>query len=101
MHLIQLLLPLYDNRGRPFPHAKLTDVQTALTRQFGGVTVYSRAPAQGLSKDGGDLVRDDIVVFEVMSRELSKPWWATYRAHLEKAFAQDKVIVRASLIELL
>ena len=101
MHLVQLLLPLFDNAGRRFPRAKLADVQAELTRRFGGVTVYSRAPAEGSSKDRGNVVRDDIIVFEVMTRKLSKPWWATYRAHLEEAFAQDKIIVRASLIELL
>jgi hypothetical protein len=62
MHLIHLLLPLNDKAGRRFPRAKLADVQAELTRHFGGVTVYSRALAEGLSRDSGDVVRDDTIV---------------------------------------
>ena len=99
MYLIQLLLPLYDNSGRRFPRAKLANVRLMLTRHFGGVTIYSRAPAEGLSKEGDEVVRDDVIIFEVMTPELSSKWWGAYRARLEKTFKQDTIVVRASTIE--
>lgn len=47
MHLIQLLLPLYDNQGNRFDHAVFDEVQAELTERFGGVTAYLRSPARG------------------------------------------------------
>ena len=101
MYLIQLLLPIYDNAGRRFARSKLNAVKTLLTRAFGGLTVYKRSPAEGLSAEGNGVVRDDIVIFEVMTGELKKRWWTNYRQRLEKEFKQDTIIVRASKIRLL
>ena len=95
MHLVQLLLPLYDNEGRAFPREQLRGVRDELTRRFGGVTTYDRTPAAGIVEAGQHIVRDDIVVLEVMVQELSASWWNAYRARLEQAFAQDRIIVRA------
>ena len=69
MHLIQILLPLRDNAGQPFPRAHYAEVRAELTERFGGLTAYSRAPAEGVWDEGGDgpPVRDDIVVHEVRS----------------------------------
>ena len=76
-------------------------MKSVLTRQFGGVTIYSRAPAEGLSKEGDEVTRDDIVIFEVMTPELSSEWWSAYRVRLERTFRQDTIVVRASTVELL
>jgi hypothetical protein len=101
MYLVQLLLPLYDNSGRPFAPAKLNRVKTLLTRSFGGITMFRRSPAEGLSEEGSGVVRDDIVIFEVMTAQLDRQWWKNYRGRLEKQFSQDRIIVRASPIDLL
>ena len=45
MHLIQLLLPLYDNDGMQQPDDLFRRVRTELTERFGGLTAYTRAPA--------------------------------------------------------
>src|SRR5690606_24272515 len=67
MHLIEVLLPVYDNKGIPFPRGMFDEVRRELTDQFGGVTAFVRAPAEGLWKEeDGAVVRDDIVLFEVM-----------------------------------
>ena len=50
MHLVQLLLPLYDNEGRGFGETPFAAVREELTRRFGGVTAYMRSPATGLWK---------------------------------------------------
>lgn len=62
MHLVQLLLPLYDNTGQPFEQASYALIRRRLTGRFGGLTTYVRAPAAGLWKDGDQTVRDDVVV---------------------------------------
>jgi hypothetical protein len=101
MYLVQLLLPLFDNAGRPFPASKLNRVKTSLTRSFGGITMFRRSPAEGLSSESTGMVYDDIVLFEVMTPALDRRWWQKYRARLEKQFSQDRIIVRASMIDVL
>lgn len=101
MHLVQLLLPIYDNAGKRFPRTKLDRVKTLLTQKFGGVTMFKRSPAEGVSKASSGVVRDDIVIVEVMTAKLDRPWWKKYRIRLQKEFSQDRIIVRASSISVL
>jgi hypothetical protein len=77
-------------------------VATELTERFGGCTAYTRAPAEGLwrAKRVGT-VRDDIVVYEVMTADMDPAWWAAYRGALETRFRQQQVVIRAQPIELL
>jgi hypothetical protein len=96
-YLVQILLPLYDNAGRAFEGREYVQLRTELADRFGGVTAYTRAPARGVWKDDatGETQRDDIVIFEVMTDELNRAWWARFRTHLEERFRQDSIIVRA------
>ena len=96
MHLVQLFLPTRDASGRPFDRALFASVRAELTEAFGGVTAYQRAPAVGLwEDDGGDVQRDDVVLFETMAEQLDHSWWHRYRETLARRFAQDEVLVRA------
>ena len=95
MQLIQILLPLYDNTGEALPAELFTAVRQELADRFGGLTTYSRAPAQGLWKDEGETHHDDIVVFEVMAAELDAAWWRNYRRNLESKFRQREIVIRA------
>ena len=101
MYLVQVLLPLYDNEGVAFPAATVSQVRRELTDRFGGLTAFTRAPAEGLWKDGDKTVKDAIVVLEVMSAALDHAWWANYRRTLESTFRQDTVVIRAQPIEVL
>lgn len=104
MHLVQILLPLYDPAGQAFPQPMFRSVREELLRGFGGLTAYTRAPAKGLWKEDDDapVARDDIVVYEVMADEpLDRAWWSEYRKELERRFAQDALVIRAQQIELL
>jgi hypothetical protein len=101
MHLIQILLPLYDNDGKPFGDEPFTKVRSELTDRFGGLTAFTRAPAQGLWKTEGKTTRDDIVVFEVMAKTVDASWWTHYRATLEAMFRQDTIIIRAQSVRIL
>jgi hypothetical protein len=101
MHLVEILLPLNDNRGRPFAAENFAAVRDHLTTKFGGLTAFTRSPAQGITTDDGTTVHDDIVVFEVMTENLDGPWWGKYRRQLEQQFSQDEIIVRATVVTLL
>jgi hypothetical protein len=96
MHVIQFLLPLRDNARRPFPREAYTRVHRELTERFGGVTAFLQSPAAGAWKeDGGGTAHDELVLYEVMAKELDRAWWAGYRRELEQRFEQQAVMVRA------
>jgi hypothetical protein len=96
MNLIQILLPVNDNEGHHFEPDDFVQLRAELADRFGGVTTYMRAPARGLWKDDtGETTRDDIVIFEVMTDDLDRVWWADFRKDLERRFRQDTVIIRA------
>jgi hypothetical protein len=101
MHLIEILLPLKDNSGRPFDPEKYAAIRRHLTERFGGMTAFTRSPAQGTTTDSGKTVHDDIVVFEVMTETLDMSWWRDYRRELEREFRQDAIVARASAVTLL
>jgi hypothetical protein len=77
--IVQILLPVFDNDGREFDASHYTHIRSELADRFGGITAYSRAPAEGLWGNSGELKRDDILVFEVMVEKLDRAWWSSYR----------------------
>ena len=102
MYLIQILLPLYDNDGKPFPQYEYEHVRDELTEIFGGITTYVRSPAKGLWKESSTLtVYDDIVNYEVMTESLDREWWLTYREELAVRFCQEVLIMRVSEMQLI
>jgi hypothetical protein len=101
-HLVQILLPLYDNDGTEFGPAVFEEIRAALTGRFGGVTAHTRAPARGLWKaDDGAIARDDIVILEVMAEQVDRAWWHAYRQRLESRFRQDHIVIRAMAVDVL
>ena len=100
MYLIELFLPLYDNRGEALPRSHFNAVRTELTERFGGLTAFTRAPAVGLWKDDEDQTRrDEIVIYEVMTERVDRAWWRDYRERLENRFQQEQIVIRATDIE--
>lgn len=101
-HLIQLLLPLNDNDGKPFAKAQFDAVRAELIERFGGVTAYVRSPAVGAWDTGdGSVSRDDVILFEVMVDGLDRAWWATFREKMEREFQQEAILLRATRVEVL
>lgn len=95
-HIVQILLPLRDNAGESFPPALYEEIRRELTDRFGGMTAYVRAPAEGTFEAGsGQVLRDEIVIVEVMCDDLDEDFWRGYRVHLEELFAQEALVVRA------
>ena len=97
MRLIQILLPLYDKTGRRIPRARFQETAEEFARLYGGVTAYTRAPAEGLWRPRRQrrFERDEIVVFEVMSPKFDIRSWRTKRRELERLFDQDAIVIRA------
>lgn len=94
MHLFQILLPRADNAGQPFARRDFDRVKDELAARYGGVTVYLRAPAEGLWRQGGESDKDEIIIFEVMTDELDLDDWRRRRDELERCFRQDTVVIR-------
>jgi len=100
MYVIQIFLPLKRNDGGDQPRALFGEVRRELVERFGGLTAFSRAPAEGLWEDGdGAVERDSIVIFEVMAEALDRAWWDAFRERLEECFAQEEILLRASAVE--
>jgi hypothetical protein len=93
MQLIQILLPL--NTEDETSRERIDQVREDLTRRFGGLTLYRNSPAEGLWKEGNTVEEDAIIVAEVMTDELDRDWWSSYRTELERRFKQDKIIICA------
>ncbi|KAB2940167.1 MAG: hypothetical protein K8F92_12495 [Hyphomicrobium sp.] len=101
MHLIEILLPLRDANGEPFPAAYYDELADRLTNAFGGVTSFLRAPAEGRWHGGGATQTEDIAVMEVMARSFDREWWMALKDELKAKFRQDELIVRCQMVELL
>lgn len=102
MHLIQILLPLYDKEQNLFPAAYFTVIRQELTDKFGGITTYSRAPATGLWKENREkTVKDDIIIYEVMAEAVERDWWQEYKEKLKHKLQQDEIMIRAWETEIL
>lgn len=100
-HIIEIFLPLRDNDGLSFPDATYELEKKLLLEKFGGVTVYMRAPAQGLWAKDGDITVDTIVIFEIMTDDIDTEWWQTHRLKLQDTFAQEQILIRATSATLL
>jgi hypothetical protein len=99
MHLIEILLPVADNRGQAFDHKKFDDLREVLTRNFGGLTTFARAPAQGYWRpDSQNTHVEDVVVFEVMADDVDEAWWFEFRTELERTFEQAEIVIRSHAI---
>lgn len=96
--LIQLLLPRNLDKSAT-ASSQFAQVRHELTEKFGGVTVFSRAAADGLwESEEGKVERDEMVLFEVMSASLKPRWWRSYRQQLEQRFSQKEIMVRVQKV---
>jgi hypothetical protein len=99
MHLVQIILPLYADGGEKLPRDHFDTVKRELVAQFGGITAYSRSPAEGLWDAGDGVTRDEVLLYEVMVDALDRTWWANYRRTLESRFVQQDIVIRAQAAE--
>jgi hypothetical protein len=98
--LVQIILPLYRNDGRRFEPELLKRVRGELRERFGGLTAYTRTPAEGTWQDDqGRTRREDVVIVEVMTDTLDRQWWSDYATELARRFQQEELVVRAMQFE--
>lgn len=102
MYTIQILLPLFDEKGDAFPKEYYVALRNEFTEKYGGITAYTRSPASGYWKENGEkTVKDDIIIYEIMAEILDENWWRSCRKRLEGLFRQDEIIIRTWNIALL
>ena len=100
MFVVEIFLPLKRKDGADQPRGLFGEVRRELVERFGGLTAFTRAPAEGLWEDpGGRVDRDQIVIFEVMADGLDRDWWTDFRRRLEAMFEQEAIVIRASAVE--
>ncbi len=99
--MIQLLLPLYDEMGRPFPKRFFTAIDKTLIKEFGDVTAYVRSPAVGSWKEEGVVVKDNMIVYEVMVSKIDRSFWDKYKKQLQDQFKQKELVILQTEIGLL
>ena len=92
MYLIQILLPI-PSAGDPDAFSKTRE---ELAEKFGGVTAYSRSPAQGIwISPQGEKERDSMLMVEVFTETFERSWWLTYQTQLARRFSQEEIHIRA------
>lgn len=96
MHLFEVFLPVTD---RTTIAGEVERLSRLLTDKFGGVTAFKRSAAEGLWKDEGAVVRDEIVIVEVMADAIDRAWWYALRKDLEARLHQDEIVIRTHAIE--
>jgi inorganic pyrophosphatase len=93
--LIQLFLPTIAKNGKPFPRSYYDTVREQLTDKFNGVSMYFNSKVSGVWKDeDAKLVKDELMVFEVMSDAITLDFWKSYQRSLQKQFKQESILIR-------
>jgi len=100
VQLFQIFLPLYDNDKKPFSRSLYDDLRTRLKDQFGGVTFYRNAPAEGLWENAaGTTNYDELMIVEIMVDQANKEWWQQFKQRLEQLFEQEEILIRVIKFE--
>ena len=99
VYVIEIFLPLLDNEGHAFARKEFDRIRRELTDRFGGVTAFMRAPAEGVWKSDTAETRDQMVIFEVMTKTRKRKWWRRFRRELERRFRQEELLVRATKVK--
>jgi inorganic pyrophosphatase len=93
-NVVQLFIPLSDEKGKPFPQDHYNKLSTELKAEFGGLTIYNRSPATGLwEEDGEKTVEDQMLIYEVLTSSIDETYWSRLKMQLEKQFAQKELLI--------
>jgi hypothetical protein len=99
-HVVEIFLPLKDKAGRPQPREAFEQTRDELVGRFGGLTAFTRAPAEGLwEPQPGEREKDEVVIFEILADRIDRDRWAEYRRRLEERFGQDEILIRTHAVE--
>jgi hypothetical protein len=78
MHLIEFLLPVAG------PNDFYENLARTLTDRFGGLTSFTRAPAEGRWQNAGSVEHDDLIVIEVMAPRSTRTGGRSYGPNWSK-----------------
>jgi hypothetical protein len=88
-----------DNDGHCFPPHIWENLKNTLVDKFGGVTAYTRSPAEGIwSPSPTERSRDQIFTVEVIVRDFDTEWWQILRRDMQNILRQDQLLFRVSPI---
>jgi inorganic pyrophosphatase len=99
--LIQLFLPCYNKDGKPFSQTLYHSVSKHLTEKFKGLTAYVQSPTEGYWKTGHQVIKDQLMVYEVMATTIDVAYWQQYKKELQNKFKQQEIVVRSLAISLI
>ncbi|MBA7660658.1 hypothetical protein ES703_68662 [subsurface metagenome] len=92
--LYQLYLPLTYNDGSPIEEGKFNMTRQELVTRFGGLTTTPPGfPLQGWWQSAGAVVRDDIVVWTVVTQGDENGFFQTFKQLLRERFAQEEIYI--------
>ncbi|MDI3562512.1 hypothetical protein [Bradyrhizobium sp. Arg816] len=97
-YLIQILLPKEKGDGKPVSQRWFEELLEELSGKFGGATSFVRAPGQGLWRSGGETLRDNVAVTEVMAAKLAPEYWRVLHERFERELSQEEIVIRAQEI---
>jgi hypothetical protein len=81
LHLVQILIPTFDNAGQQFGQSKFEGVRLELIERFGGLTAFvqSLRSVCGRTRKVARQRHDNMILIEVMSKTLDRAWWSANR----------------------
>ena len=92
--LYQLYLPLTYNDGRSIEEEKFNLTRQELIDRFGGLTTTPPGfPLEGWWHSAGMVVRDDIVMWTVVTQSDENEFFVAYKELLKQRFVQDMIYV--------
>jgi hypothetical protein len=92
--LYQLYLPLTYNDGRLIEEVKFDITRKEIVARFGGLTNTPPGfPLQGWWQSAGAVLRDDILVWTVLTQGDENGYFHNYKEVLKDRFAQDEIFI--------
>jgi hypothetical protein len=89
----EVLVPLADNRGRPFPWSKIERIGNSLMARFEGCRCQPFAPHLGQWKHRGVIYREGLLLFTVDAprNDESIDWIISFKQRLKRQFNQLEI----------
>jgi hypothetical protein len=94
----ELLIPLFDNEGRPFGPEKVLSVHDQLLARFGGCRMEPLSPHLGSWAEEEQTYHDQLLMFTVDAprEDASLDWFVEYKESLKSEFKQVEIYLAVS-----
>jgi ATP-dependent Clp protease ATP-binding subunit ClpA len=97
-----LYVPVRYDDGSPVEPDKLARIRTRLVEQFGGL-IELRHPIEGLWKIGNTTLRDELIIYRVLTSEAARAllFFTQLKEELKTDLRQDEVLIVTRNVEVL